>query len=38
MNSEYRSMVLKKGVLVEDGTHDSLINQEGEYYNLMSSQ
>lgn len=38
MNSEYRIMVLKKGVLVEDGTHDSLINQEGEYYNLMSSQ
>ena len=38
MNSEYRIMVLKKGVLVEDGTHDSLINQEGEYYNMMSSQ
>lgn len=38
MNSEYRIMVLKKGVLVEDGTHDSLINQEGEYYNLMSAQ
>ncbi len=31
-------IVLKRGKVVEQGTHDSLIAQQGEYYNLIKNQ
>jgi hypothetical protein len=31
-------MVLKFGEIVEEGTHDYLIEKQGEYYNLVKSQ
>jgi len=33
-----RIYVLNEGKMIEEGTHDVLINKQGHYFNLMNSQ
>lgn len=32
-----RILFIEKGKIIEDGTHDELIKQQGSYYNMMRS-
>ena len=32
-----RILFIEKGKVIEDGTHDELIKQQGSYYNMMRS-
>ncbi len=33
-----RILVIAKGKIIEDGTHEELLSQEGHYYNLYTNQ